>query len=534
MHETAKKLKRRGFLLLEGVLLLAVLSALSVGTTAIFSGQFNTMNAGKQASQAQQYASVEGTYVRVKGYPNVDDLTHDWKDMSDLVGTEDGANWESKVEVARTAKTDDGNEMKVVKLSVRKKGDIVSRFSEEIPLVSGMEVYTKDEIDTMFDTVDSEINNLNSDLDAFKNQTAANFTDIINNINTINGNLDTLRQMIEAEKATREAAINAEHNAWMAALQNEQAARTARDAELTSQLSSLQDSLSKLQSALNTEISQRKAEDSKLKAADNNLQQQINKEVADRKSAITTLQNDVNSKYEELKNLYNNLKGRLDGSEFVKSKDSLNNIALKYEQKDGESTKSLHGYVDGVEVPLASQDIVLVPDYSSPTIVMHFHSIDYTYPQQYASFVGGACNITNYSHYWLRKYQYNDSGIVTNNHYPDYNNETPHWVVPKSGYIVANYSFGAHYNVTRWTGFPLHNGEVMSFDSYIVRGHSVVDVLNGETKTSSADGGKGTPPIPVRKGDVIYFGTRYEGDEFPTWGSVIFYPALRSLLANEQ
>ena len=58
MHETAKKLKRRGFLLLEGVLLLAVLSALSVGTTAIFSGQFNTMNAGKQASQAQQYASV--------------------------------------------------------------------------------------------------------------------------------------------------------------------------------------------------------------------------------------------------------------------------------------------------------------------------------------------------------------------------------------------------------------------------------------------------------------------------------------------
>ena len=355
MHATAKKLKRRGFLLLEGVLLLAVLSALSVGTTAIFSGQFNTMNAGKQASQAQQYASVEGTYVRIKGYPNVDDLTHDWKDMSDLVGTEDGANWESKVEVARTAKTDDGNEMKVVKLSVRKKGDIVSRFSEEIPLVSGMEVYTKDEIDTMFDTVDSEINNLNSDLDAFKNQTAANFTDIINNINTINGNLDTLRQMIEAEKATREAAINAEHNAWMAALQNEQAARTARDAELTSQISSLQDSLSKLQSALNTEISQRKAEDSKLEAADNNLQQQINKEVADRKSAITTLQNDVNSKYEELKNLYNNLKGRLDGSEFVKSKDAANNIALKYEQKDGESTKSLHGYVDGVEVPLASQ-----------------------------------------------------------------------------------------------------------------------------------------------------------------------------------
>lgn len=380
MHETAKKLKRRGFLLLEGVLLLAVLSALSVGTTAIFSGQFNTMNAGKQASQAQQYASVEGTYVRVKGYPNVDDLTHDWKDMSDLVGTEDGANWESKVEVARTAKTDDGNEMKVIKLSVRKKGDIVSRFSEEIPLVSGLEVYTKDEIDSMFDTVDSEINNLNSDLDAFKNETASNFTNIINNINTINDNLETLRQMIEAEKATREAAINAEHNAWMAALQNEQAARTARDAELTSQIKSLQDSLDKLQAAINTEVNQRKA-------ADTALQNNINSEASARKAAdstlqknIDTLQNDVNSKYSELKNLYNNLKGRLDGSEFVKSKDSANNIALKYEQKDGESTKSLHGYVDGVEVPLASQNKAskMVADISVSGTKLHISYSDGT------------------------------------------------------------------------------------------------------------------------------------------------------------
>lgn len=380
MHETAKKLKRRGFLLLEGVLLLAVLSALSVGTTAIFSGQFNTMNAGKQASQAQQYASVEGTYVRIKGYPNVSDLTHDWKDMSDLIGTEDGANWESKVEVARTAKTDDGNEMKVVKLSVRKKGDIVSRFSEEIPLVSGLEVYTKDEIDTMFSTVDSEINNLNSDLDAFKNETASNFTNIINNINTINDNLETLRQMIEAEKATREAAINAEHNAWMAALQNEQAARTARDAELTSQITSLQDSLDKLQAAINTEVNQRKA-------ADTTLQNNINSEASARKAAdstlqknIDTLQNDVNSKYSELKNLYNNLKGRLDGSEFVKSKDAANNIALKYEQKDGESTKSLHGYVDGVEVPLASQNKVTktVADISVSDTKLHVSYSDGT------------------------------------------------------------------------------------------------------------------------------------------------------------
>lgn len=439
MHETAKKLKRRGFLLLEGVLLLAVLSALSVGTTAIFSGQFNTMNAGKQASQAQQYASVEGTYVRIKGYPNVSDLTHDWKDMSDLIGTEDGANWESKVEVARTATTDDGNEMKVVKLSVRKKGDIVSRFSEEIPLVSGLEVYTKDEIDSMFDTVDSEINNLNSDLDAFKNETASNFTNIINNINTINDNLETLRQMIEAEKATREAAINAEHNAWMAALQNEQAARTARDAELTSQIKSLQDSLSKLEAALNTEISNREA-------ADNNLQKQITQEISDRKSAISALQNDVNSKYEELKNLYNNLKGRLDGSEFVKSKDSANNIALKYEQKDGESTKSLHGYVDGVEVPLASQN-------SGGGFYMDFS-------RGYHTIIDPP-----------RRNRYGaDSG-----HYS--------YTIPEDGYICGQ----LHYNSykPRWVNVKLNGVDILSF-------------LGINTESSSS-----IPLIAVKKGDFI-------------------------------
>lgn len=47
----------------------------------------------------------------------------------------------------------------------------------------------------------------------------------------------------------------------------------------------------------------------------------------------------------------------MDGNEFVKSKNGENNIALKYEQKDGEDKKTLHAYVDGVEVPSASQGI---------------------------------------------------------------------------------------------------------------------------------------------------------------------------------
>ena len=59
------------------------------------------------------------------------------------------------------------------------------------------------------------------------------------------------------------------------------------------------------------------------------------------------------------------LQSRLDGNEFVKSKNGENNIALKYEQKDGEDKKTLHAYVDGTEVPLGSQgNNIGIPDYS--------------------------------------------------------------------------------------------------------------------------------------------------------------------------
>ena len=57
-----------------------------------------------------------------------------------------------------------------------------------------------------------------------------------------------------------------------------------------------------------------------------------------------------------MKNFYNDLKTRLDSNEFVKSKDSICNITLKYEQKDKESSKTLHAYADGIEIPLTSQE----------------------------------------------------------------------------------------------------------------------------------------------------------------------------------
>ena len=73
------------------------------------------------------------------------------------------------------------------------------------------------------------------------------------------------------------------------------------------------------------------------------------------KDDLTNLSKATQTQYTELKNSYNGLNGRLDGNEFVKSKDKANKIELKYEQKDGEPTKTLHAYVDGVEIPLGSK-----------------------------------------------------------------------------------------------------------------------------------------------------------------------------------
>ena len=371
--------KRKGIILINAVLASIIVGLVGIALASIYSGMFSTMSAGKAGSQGEQMASVESSVIKMKGYDESDSVTHDWKDMSDLVG-EDGKNWESKVTLERTKTTDDGNTVKVMKVAVRKTGDLISRYSAEVPLVEGLDVYSKDEIDQMFTTLNSQISQLSSDLDAFKKETADNFTNIINNINQINANLDDLQKMLNAETQARVDADKAISNE----LSNETKARQDADKALSNQIDSLKSSLTDLQSALNTEISNRQA-------ADKTLQGNIDSEAAARqdadtaeanarKEAINDLQAQINSKYEELYNLYKGLKSRLDGNEFVKSKDALNNIALKYEQKDGESTKSLHGYVDGVEVPLASQNKVTktVADISVSGTKLHISYSDGT------------------------------------------------------------------------------------------------------------------------------------------------------------
>jgi len=101
---------------------------------------------------------------------------------------------------------------------------------------------------------------------------------------------------------------------------------------------------------------------SQLVSNDERLKEKIDKTNSDLQSALNT---EVSNRQDADKAL----QSRLDGNEFVKSKDSANNIALKYEQNDGEDKKTLHAYVDGVEVPLASQNGSGFPDYDNAYVL---------------------------------------------------------------------------------------------------------------------------------------------------------------------
>lgn len=353
--------KKKGFVMLPVILAAFIVGLIGVGLTSIYSGTFSTLAAGKAASQAQQIADVESNYIKLRGYDDAVGSVHDWKDTTDILGSEDGAKWQSKIEdTGRDDTSEDGKPVKVMKVSVRKTGEIISRYSQEIPLVQGLDVYSKDEIDNMFNVVDKQVSQLannvndiaksidiiNQNIDNMNNninQMQSEINNIDKSISAIQNNLDTLEKMIQANstKISQNSAqieqVKKSVNNLSQNLNNEKAAREAAVSAINTQISSIKGSLTDLNSKISS------------------LNSQLNTESNERKAAITKLSNDVQTKYAELKNLYNGLKGRLDGNEFVKSKDNANNIALKYEQKDGESAKSLHAYVDGVEVPLASQ-----------------------------------------------------------------------------------------------------------------------------------------------------------------------------------
>ena len=291
---------------------------ISTTVAAITATSFSTLGATKTASQAQQFGQAEAEYIKIMGYNNYASLVHERKSMEELVG-EDGAKYQSKVEVADTSTNGEGREVKVMKINVYKGNEINSRYSEEIPLVSGLDYSEKfDAINNLIDAITNRVTVLETNLADLDNRV----TNAEKNINAINADLTRLEELIN-ENADAIAANRAsiDKNAADIETINKQIIQVKSD------ISDLKTDLSSLWAALNTEIANRKS-------GDNALQTKINAV----KSDVASLQTSVAT-----------ITGRLNGKEFIKNYSKRNNISLNYE--GGEVV----AYVDGTKVPLSSQ-----------------------------------------------------------------------------------------------------------------------------------------------------------------------------------
>lgn len=354
-HRNKQFFKKKGFVLVPVVLATFILGMLGIGLSSMYSGTFSVMNAGKAASQAKQFATVEGDILKVAGYDGSTDVTHDWQSLQNVVGA-DGANWESKVEdTGRTEISPSGDQVKVMKVSVRKNNELVSRYSEEVPLVNGADTMSRAEIQALIDALQGQVNNLTSQLEALngKVDNIQSQIDAINNqITVINTTIVALQKRVEdyhtellnsiaTEKAARESADIAEADARKAAISKEvndrNAAIKASTDSLNSRINVLDGQIKELYNKVNNNSNA-------IMANTNNISANTNA-INDIRQTMTKLREtiDINS------GSIATIKSRLDGNEFIKNNSTENNIKIGW---DG---KALYGMVDGNKVPLSTQ-----------------------------------------------------------------------------------------------------------------------------------------------------------------------------------
>ena len=352
--------RKKGFVLVPVVLATFILGMLGIGLSSMYSGTFGVMNAGKAASQAKQFATVEGDILKVAGYDGTTDVTHDWQSLQNVVGA-DGANWESKVEdTGRTETSPSGDQVKVMKVSVRKNNELVSRYSEEVPLVNGADTMSRAEIMALINALQGQVDNLTSQLETLNGKVdniQSQIDSINNQLTVLNTTINALQTKVEnyrsellnsiaTEKAARESADAAEADARKAAINKEVNDRNAAIKASTDSLNSRMDSLASQISDLRTKVN---ANTASITQNSSNISANT-KAINDIKQSMATLKATVDTNSGNIATI----KSRLDGNEFIKndSNDKSKKLSLAYNESD----KKLYAYYGGTEIALGTQD----------------------------------------------------------------------------------------------------------------------------------------------------------------------------------
>lgn len=138
--------------MLPVILAAFIVGLLGVGLSSLYSGAFSTLSAEKEAREAQDILDMEKEIVKAFGFDGYEDgldeskLTEDtWLSMKDILGEEKGRQWEYKLVtvpdtsgnlVRSVGASDNEAQLRIVKVSIRKNGDTISRASAEVPLSS--------------------------------------------------------------------------------------------------------------------------------------------------------------------------------------------------------------------------------------------------------------------------------------------------------------------------------------------------------------------------------------------------------------
>lgn len=165
--------KRKGFLLIEGILQIVILGLVAIGFAALFSSQFTALTASKTAIDARQMAELEAAYIKKIGYEDFNSAeyntvdengfhengVHDTEIMTNFGGKSTdggfGDRWYSKVSIVGVDKPgddatiekingEDDNYLKIARIEIFRAKDgepnaapeSTSRYSLEVPLSS--------------------------------------------------------------------------------------------------------------------------------------------------------------------------------------------------------------------------------------------------------------------------------------------------------------------------------------------------------------------------------------------------------------
>lgn len=340
--------------MLEGVLLLGLISAVSFGMTSIMSSNFSALSASKEANQAQQLAEVDANLLRLVKYDELDSATA----LSDVklhtgrsaIQSTNVTGWEDEIKIgSEQTNGGDGDDgvFRIATINIYRKGESLPKYSVSVPLVKGAQGMTRKEILEITDQLQSNINQLETNVNAYEKATNATLANhqaaIKKNADTIAQNLTYLKGLVDKNAAAIAAAnVNINKNAASINTINTKIQNIQNQISgMNTTINSLKTNLSNLTSSLNSEISSRKN-------ADTNLQNQINTNkgnISKNTSAIASLKSNVStlqSQCSQLRTDITNITGRLNGNELVKNDSTSNRVSFKYDA----TAKKLQAYVD--------------------------------------------------------------------------------------------------------------------------------------------------------------------------------------------